>query len=175
MRMEQLKYLVDVAETKSMSKTAERMFVSPQAVSQSIKQLETELDATLLVRNSMGVSLTRIGEAVVERAKRMLEEETQIGQMIAESKQRNTEGNIVSLRICSTSVVTNIVLPSILAEMKRMGIDVVPRIYMVDSLEELLEHVRTDTCDIGLVTFNAEELFRRFVQYQNDLELNLLA
>ena len=39
MRMEQLKYLVDIAETKSMSKTAERMFVSPQAVSQSIKQL----------------------------------------------------------------------------------------------------------------------------------------
>ncbi|MBQ3205000.1 MAG: LysR family transcriptional regulator, partial [Peptococcaceae bacterium] len=60
MRMEQLKYLVDIAETKSMSKTAERMFVSPQAVSQSIKQLETELDTELLVRTNMGVLLTKI-------------------------------------------------------------------------------------------------------------------
>jgi AraC-like DNA-binding protein len=72
MRTEQLKYLVDVAETKSMSKTAEKMFVSPQAVSQSIRQLETELDIELFVRNSQGVSLTKLGEGIVEKAKAMM-------------------------------------------------------------------------------------------------------
>ena len=86
MRTEQLKYLVDVAETKSMSKTAERMFVSPQAVSQSIKQLEMELDIELFVRNSQGVSLTKLGEGIVEKAKTMLREEQAMSQMIAESK-----------------------------------------------------------------------------------------
>ncbi|MBQ7049510.1 MAG: LysR family transcriptional regulator, partial [Firmicutes bacterium] len=42
MRIEQLECLVDIAQTKSMNKTAERMFVSPPAVSKSIKQLERE-------------------------------------------------------------------------------------------------------------------------------------
>ncbi|MBO5114557.1 MAG: LysR family transcriptional regulator, partial [Peptococcaceae bacterium] len=61
MRMEQLKYLVDVAETKSMTKTAERLFVTPQAVSKNIKQLEMELDTTLLVRTSAVVEFTHLG------------------------------------------------------------------------------------------------------------------
>ena len=175
MRMEQLKYLVDIAETKSMSKTAERMFVSPQAVSQSIKQLETELDTELLVRTNMGVLLTKIGEGVVERAKRMLAEEAQMNQMILASKQKETEDSVFHVRIGSTSAVTNIVLPSILAGFKRANIDVEPRISMVDSLDVLLEQVKDGDCDIGLLTFNEEKLFEHFAQYRDVLDMNLLA
>ena len=175
MRMEQLKYLVDIAETKSMSKTAERMFVSPQAVSQSIKQLETELDTELLVRTNMGVLLTKIGEGVVERAKRMLAEEAQMNQMILASKQQETEDSVFHVRIGSTSAVTNIVLPSILAGFKRANIDVEPRISMVDSLDVLLEQVKDGDCDIGLLTFNEEKLFEHFAQYRDVLDMNLLA
>ena len=175
MRMEQLKYLVDIAETKSMSKTAERMFVSPQAVSQSIKQLETELDTELLVRTNMGVLLTEIGEGVVERAKRMLAEEAQMNQMILASKQQEAEDSVFRVRIGSTSAVTNIVLPSILAGFQRINAEVEPRISMVDSLSTLLEQVNEGICDIGLVTFNEEELLRQFSQYQGTLDMKLLA
>ena len=56
MRMEQLRYLVESAEAKSMSRAAERLFVSPQAVSKGIRQLEDELDVTLLVRTSTGLN-----------------------------------------------------------------------------------------------------------------------
>ena len=103
LRTERLKYLVDVAETKSMSKTAERLFVSPQAVSKAIKQLEVELDAELLVRTSTGVMLTSLGETVVERAKNMLNEELLMNQAVAKSKHRVQSDNTFSVRICSTS------------------------------------------------------------------------
>ena len=175
MRMEQLKYLVDIAETKSMSKTAERMFASSQAVSQSIKQLELELNTELLVRTHMGVFLTKNGEGVVERAKRILNEVTQMNQLILDSKQQVDADAVFRVRIGSTSAVTNIVLPSILAGFQRMNIEVEPRILMMDSLEVLLEQVNEGICDIGLVTFNAEELLRQFSQYQNALEMKLLA
>ena len=175
MRTEQLKYLVDVAETKSMSKTAERMFVSPQAVSQSIKQLETELDIELFVRNSQGVSLTKLGEGVVEKAKTMLREEQAMSQMIAESKEKSVDDSTLQIRICSTSAVPNMVLPSVLADMKHKGVDVVPRISMVDSLQELLDDVQSGTYDVGLITYNAEALFRQFAKYQVELDMNLLA
>ena len=175
MRTEQLKYLVDVAETKSMSKTAERMFVSPQAVSQSIKQLETELDIELFVRNSQGVSLTKLGEGIVEKAKAMLREEQAMSQMIAESKEQDQDDDILSIRICSISAVPNMVLPSVLADMKRTNTNVVPRIAMKDSLQELLDDVQAGIYDVGLVTYNAEALFRQFAKYQADLDMNFLA
>ena len=60
MRTEQLKYLVDVAETGSMNKTAERLFVSPQAVSKAIKQLEEELGVDLEINDQ----ITTVGELV---------------------------------------------------------------------------------------------------------------
>ena len=75
MRTEQLKYLVDVAETGSMNKSADRLFVSPQAVSKAIKQLEEELGAELLVRTRLGVTLTNVGESIVALAQNMLLEE----------------------------------------------------------------------------------------------------
>lgn len=175
MRMEQLRCLVDVAQTKSMTKTAERLFISPQAVSKSIKQLEQELDTELLIRNSMGVTPTKIGEYVVERAKTMLGEEEKIGQMIAESKQQSNQENTFSIRICSTSAITNIVLPSILARYESRGIHIIPRITMVDSLQEVLDQVEQGESDIGLLTYNEEALFRKFVSYQHILDMDLLA
>lgn len=175
MRTEQLKHLVDVAETKSMSKTAERLFVSPQAVSKSIKHLETELGTELLVRNSTGVSLTRIGDMIVTLAGEMLEREEKMAQIVAESKQRNLENNTFTVRICSTSAITNIALPEIIAQFSRMNINIIPHIYMVDSIQDVFDHVEKRQCDIGLVTYNEEALFRQYVPYQHKIEMDLLA
>ena len=175
MRIEQLKYLVDVAETKSMSKTAERLFVSPQAVSKSIKQLEDELDAELLVRTNQGVALTKIGEDVLAHAKQMLDLEQKLNQSVAQHKENNLTDDTFPIRICSTSAITNIVLPAILAKFANMNINIIPRIDMVDSVREVFERLKNKTCDVGLLTYNEEDLFRQFVPYQHLLDMNLLA
>ena len=175
MRMEQLRYLVDVAETRSMNKTAERMFVSPQAVSKAIKLLEAELDAELLVRTTTGVILTAVGESIVAVAENMLQEEQQLHRIVAKSKHRVQEDNSFQIRICSTSAITNIVLPDIIAKFSYININIIPRIYMVDSVEEVFEHVQNGKCDLGLTTYNEVELFRKFVQYQDNLDMDLLA
>ena len=175
MRMEQLRCLVDVAQTKSMSKTAERLFVSPQAVSKSIKQLEQELGAELLVRTSSGVAPTKLGLSIVELAEKMLADEQLMNRLIAENKQRMSKDAPHIMRICSNSVVTNIVLPTVLAKIKRQNINVVPRLTMVNSLEELLQQVENGDCDIGLLTYNEQELMRKFTKYQVVLQMDLLA
>lgn len=175
MRLEQLKYLVDLAQTKSMSKTAERFFLSPQAISKSVKQLEQELDAELLVRTNLGVAFTKIGEEIVAHAKLMLEEENTMNQLVAKSKLQENEDNTFPIRICSTSAIINIVLPSILAKYASVNIKIIPRITIVDSLQEVLDQVESGESDLGLVTYNEEELFRRFVSYQEILNMDLLA
>ena len=175
MRMEQLRYLVESAEAKSMSRAAERLFVSPQAVSKGIRQLEDELDVTLLVRTSTGAELTRIGEMVVVVAKEILKNEAQLNHVIAANKQYTQEDNTVTVRICSTSAIINIVLPDIIAAFSHMGIEVILNIYAADSLQDVFEHVESGKCDLGLVTYNEEELLRKFASYQDRLHMDLLA
>ena len=175
MRMEQLKYLVDVAETKSMTKTAERLFVTPQAVSKNIKQLEMELDTTLLVRTSAGVEFTHLGASIAALARDMLEKELQMRQMIAADKHRAQQQQSFSIRNCSTSAIANMLLLGIIAKFMKMGIHIVPRIYMVDSLQDLLDHTEQGLCDLALVSYNEEALFNRFAPYQYSLDMDLLA
>lgn len=72
MRLEQLEYLVTVADTKSMTIAEKLLYTSHQNISKSIANLEKELDITLLTRTSKGVSLTEQGKEIANYAKQML-------------------------------------------------------------------------------------------------------
>lgn len=50
MRFEQLKCLAEVARTGSISGAAQQLYLTQQAASLNIKQLEQELGADLLIR-----------------------------------------------------------------------------------------------------------------------------
>lgn len=73
MRLEQLRIFVEVADTQSMSIASEHLFVTPQHVSKSIKQLEDELQTPLFKRSRHGVFLTKNGETAYNIAKEAVE------------------------------------------------------------------------------------------------------
>ncbi|CAM5185968.1 LysR family transcriptional regulator [Oligella ureolytica] len=54
--------LLNIAETKSLTKAAEKSFLSTPAASNRIKNLEEQLDLKLLIRLPHGVELTEVGE-----------------------------------------------------------------------------------------------------------------
>lgn len=72
MQLKQLLYLKTVAETKSIRKASNKLFVSQQAISQSLKNLEEEYDCKLLERSVHGVTVTPTGLHVVSIAEKML-------------------------------------------------------------------------------------------------------
>ena len=175
MRTEQLKYLVDVAETGSMNKSADRLFVSPQAVSKAIKQLEEELGAELLVRTHLGVSLTNVGESIVALAQNMLLEEQLMGQIVARKQKESYTERQFPLRISSASAIANIILPDVIARFQDANVNILPHVSAAESWQEVFDSVRDGVCDLGLITYNEELLFQNFVAYQNELDMNLLA
>ncbi|MBV7483780.1 LysR family transcriptional regulator [Bordetella sp. BOR01] len=69
-----LRLFVMVAESQSLTKGAEKSYLSVAAASLRIKSLEERLGAQLLYRNKRGVSPTRAGEVLLEHALRMLDE-----------------------------------------------------------------------------------------------------
>mgnify|MGYP003220276310 CR=1 FL=1 len=72
MQLEQLKYLVAVAETQSMTTAGKLMYMSHQNISKSISSLEKELGVSLFTRTSKGVSLTKSGWEIAEYARQIL-------------------------------------------------------------------------------------------------------
>ena len=52
-----LKYAIMVAETGSISKAAEKLYVAQPNVSRAIKELESDLNITIFERNSKGCLL----------------------------------------------------------------------------------------------------------------------
>ena len=81
MNLSQLRYLVAVADERHFGRAAERCFVSQPTLSTQLKKLEDELGATFFERTNKRVEITAVGTAVVERARRILEEITAIGEL----------------------------------------------------------------------------------------------
>ena len=61
MTLQQLQYLVALAESNSINQAAQNLFVSQSGISKAIKQLESELGFPLLERSSRGITFTSRG------------------------------------------------------------------------------------------------------------------
>ena len=70
--LQQLRYLVAIADHGGFVAAAENMFVSQPALSSQIKELEKRLGVVLVERSPRGTMLTPIGKQVVERARRVI-------------------------------------------------------------------------------------------------------
>ena len=76
--LRQLRYLVALAEKLNFRAAAEACFVTQSTLSAGIKELETGLGVLLVERDKRSVRLTRMGEQVAERARRLIAEATDL-------------------------------------------------------------------------------------------------
>ena len=61
MTLTQLNYIITIAETKSINKAAEQLYVSQPSLTSAVQELEKELGITLFNRSGRGVTLTNDG------------------------------------------------------------------------------------------------------------------
>lgn len=73
MTLQQLIYVVKIADVKSMNKAAAELFVSQPALSSTIRDLEEEIHTEIFIRNNKGIVLTAEGEAFLSHARQMVE------------------------------------------------------------------------------------------------------
>ena len=83
MTLTELKYIVAVARTKHFGKAAETCFVSQPTLSIAIRKLQEELDVTLFERNRSDVTITPLGEKVIEQARVVLESAEEIKNIVS--------------------------------------------------------------------------------------------
>lgn len=71
MTLVQLQYFITIAETNSLNKAAEQLYVSQPSLTSSMKELEKELGITLFYRSGRGVTLTNDGTEFLLYAKQI--------------------------------------------------------------------------------------------------------
>ncbi|CAG0999077.1 Hydrogen peroxide-inducible genes activator [Burkholderiales bacterium] len=81
MTLNELRYLVAVAQERSFGRAAAKCFVSQPALSVAIQKLEDELGTPLFERGKSEVGITAVGVRVVEQAQRVLEEAARIREL----------------------------------------------------------------------------------------------
>lgn len=84
----QLKYILAIAESESMTKAAEQLHISQSALSLSYRRLEEELGVKLFTREGRTLRLTSLGQTFCTRARGIL-------QMVSELERELTTSNVV--------------------------------------------------------------------------------
>ena len=86
MTLTELRYIVAVARERHFGRAAEKCFVSQPTLSVAIKKLEDELGIALFERGATEVTVTPVGQRIVEQAQRVLEETAAIKQIATQGK-----------------------------------------------------------------------------------------
>ena len=149
MRIEQLNYLLHIAGSGSISRSAQALNISQQGLSQSIHQLERELDAKLLYREGNSTKLTAVGKLLQEDIETILRSCDNIRSIVAANAGAD-EGGEQFCRLCVTPHFCISVLPNIMQRMNRLF----PRLHMSVTETEIRKLVQSYELD-----FDADVLY----------------
>ncbi len=142
-----------VAKCGSLTKAADELFISQPAVSQAIKQLESQLGTTLFNRTHRGMELSLHGGKLifkqVEEALRLLED---------------AEKKLTELQTTATGIIrigaTDAIFSNILADkivkfnVKYPGVKID---LITGTTPETLEQLKTNKCDIAFVNMPVDD------------------
>ena len=137
MDLVQLEHFLAVAEQRTFTRAAERVFRTQPALSQSIKKLETELGAPLFMRDNGDVSLTEAGKLLEHYAQRMLKLRDEAARSIFQLQ--NLEAGTLSIAAHESAalyLLPNAILnflqlfPDVKVSVKRARLNEIPRMVL---------------------------------------------
>lgn len=86
MTLTELRYIVSLGQEKHFGRAAERCHVSQPTLSIAVKKLEQELGVALFERGMSGIQPTPLGEQVILKARRLLEQAVEIKDVVSAGK-----------------------------------------------------------------------------------------
>jgi len=144
--LRQLRHLVALARHEHFGRAAQACHVTQSTLSASIKELEDQLQATLVDRTRRRVVVTPLGQAIVERAEDILRRAEDLVEAARESREPLTG----SLNLGVIPTIGPFLLPRCLPALRRRY----PRLqlYLTEDLtDRLLDQLRKGDLDLALI------------------------
>jgi LysR family hydrogen peroxide-inducible transcriptional activator len=113
--LKQLQYLVALHEHGHFGRAAESCFVSQSTLSAGLRELESLLGVTLVERSRRVVRFTPLGNAVVEKAHRLLREAEELSELVQSAGQPLSG----ELRMSVIPTIAPFLLPRILPRLRK--------------------------------------------------------
>jgi LysR family transcriptional regulator, transcription activator of glutamate synthase operon len=164
MRLEQLHYIIEIADTGSFTMASERLFVAQPSVSQAVTALEKELNLTLFTRYRTGAVPTPMGLKVIAYARDILKN--------VENIRTLSEGDHAKIKtrvtIASIPTLSTAVLPNVIERFRDSFPNVIIRI-REEGTERVISECLSGAADLGLVsshgkrTFDDKLIFRHLI------------
>ena len=148
MTLNELRYIVAVAQEKNFGRAAQRCFISQPALSVAIQKLEEELQTQLFERGKSEITVTPVGERIVEQAHKVLEEAARIRD-IAQAGRNQLAG---LFRLGAIYTVAPYLLPDLVPALNALAPDMPLEIEenITEQLEAALKTGRIDAAIIAL-------------------------
>lgn len=158
MTLAQLRYIITVADTGSMNEAAKELFISQPSLSQSVKELETEIGVELFRRSNRGVSATEEGMKFLGYARQVVE---QYGLIEARYIERTNVKKKFGVSMQHYAFAVNAFVEMV----KQFGMDEYEFAVRETKTYEVIEDVKNFRSEIGILflnEFNEKVLGRLF-------------
>jgi LysR family hydrogen peroxide-inducible transcriptional activator len=146
LKLKDLRYLVALADERHFGRAAKRTFVSQPTLSAQLKKLESYLGVQLIERQPNQVSLTEAGEAIVARARRIVEASDEVV-TLARSHRDPLAGK---LRLALLPTIGPYLLPRVAREIRKALPRLELRLYEYTTAQ-MLEKLSSGQIDFGVL------------------------
>ncbi len=143
MRLEQIKYFVDTAECLSITQAANTNFISPQALSSALMNLEKELEYTFFVRSANKISLSPEGAIFLEYAKQIIQNYNN-GILALEAYAQKDKALSGTIRIYSASNISDLILPDAIGYFSFRYPDIKIKLVEID-IDNIMRSLQSDS------------------------------
>jgi DNA-binding transcriptional LysR family regulator len=169
MTLQQLKYVVTVADSGTISDAAKELFISQPTITNAIKELEKEMRITIFNRTNKGIVVSNIGNEFLAYARQVLEQANLLEEKFLNVKKQSPPRFSVSTQHYSFAVNAFV---DVIREFGGNQYDFTLR---ETQTYEIIEDVSRLKSEIGILYTSSknEEVIRKFIK-KNNLEFEEL-
>ncbi|HAN21204.1 MAG: LysR family transcriptional regulator [Clostridiales bacterium GWF2_36_10] len=168
MTLQQLKYIIEIVNSGSMSEAAKRLYISQPSLSNVVKELERESGITLFMRTNKGVVLSVEGTEFLGYARQIVEQAE-----LLESRYFNSKPIHTSFSISTQHY--SFAVNAFVALIKKYGNEEYDFNLRETRTYEIIEDVKSHRSEIGILylsSFNNKVMVKLFKE--NNLTFNPL-
>ena len=168
MTLQQLRYVIMVAETGTITEAANRLYISQPSLTNAIHELEKEMNITIFNRSNKGISLSKEGDDFLGYARQVLEQAA-----ILEDKYKGRYGG--KKQFCVSTQHYSFAVNAFVDLIKEYGQEEYDFSLRETQTYEIIEDVAKMRSEIGILFLNDfnEKVIRKILK-SHDLEFHSL-
>ena len=168
MTLQQLKYVIAVAETGTITEAANRLYISQPSLTNAIRELEKEMNLVIFNRTNKGISISKEGEDFLGYARQVLEQAA-----ILEDKYKGGQGG--KKQFCVSTQHYSFAVNAFVDLIKQYGQDEYDFSLRETQTYEIIDDVAKMRSEVGILFLNDfnEAVIQKILR-SHDLEFHSL-